>query len=848
MSKPKRVIHPIYAFLPSDVEGLDSLVELALDMRWSWNHSADEVWKQLDPGLWDLTRNPWVILQTVSRDQLLRVLADPVFRKKVDDLLQTSDQAAESSAWFQENYSQAPLSCVAYFSMEFMLSEALPIYSGGLGNVAGDQLKAASDLGVPVVGVGLLYQQGYFRQVIDRTGAQQALFPYNDPGQLPITPLREPNGEWLRLQAMLPGYPVWLRVWQVQIGRVKLYLLDSNDAANFPAHRGITSELYGGGPELRLMQEIILGIAGWRLLCMLGIMPDVCHLNEGHAAFAILERARCFMEETGQPFEAALAVTRAGNLFTTHTPVAAGFDRFEPSLIGQYLGGYAKNGLGISLNELLALGRRNQNDSSEYFNMAYLAVRGSRAVNGVSRLHGEVSRRIFQPLFQRWPEVEVPVGHVTNGVHMSTWDSEEADELWTGACGKERWLGTVETLEEKIRNVPGSMFWECRASARKTLIDYIRERLSRQLAVSGASPEEIEDAKHIFDTNTLTLGFARRFAPYKRPNLLLHDPERLLRILTDPQRPVQLIIAGKAHPADQQGQALISQWIHFIRRPEVRKHVVFLSDYDMLLTERLVQGVDVWINTPRRPWEACGTSGMKVLVNGGLNLSELDGWWAEAYTPEVGWALGDGREHGDDPAWDAAEAETLYVLLEQKVIPEFYGRDQNGIPTTWVARIRESMARLTPLFSANRAVCEYTDQYYIPAAEAYRERAADKGALGADMVNWRRALEQKWVNLRFGEVNVATSGKQHVFEVQVYLNGLEPNAASVELYADGVNGSDPVRQEMIRGQQLVGAENGYIYSARVPATRPATDYTARVRPHRPGVAVPLEAAQILWQR
>jgi starch phosphorylase len=847
MSELQGVSHPIYSFLPSDVEGLESLVELALDMRWSWNHSADEVWKQLDPRLWDLTYNPWVILQTVSRDQLQRVLADPAFRQKVDDLVQAGHQAAESPAWFQDNYPQTPPTCVAYFSMEFMLSEALPIYSGGLGNVAGDQLKSASDLGVPVVGVGLLYQQGYFRQVIDRTGTQQALHPYNDPGQLPITPLREPNGEWLRLEAKLPGYSLWLRAWQVQIGRVKLYLLDSNDPANFPAHRGITAELYGGGPELRLMQEMILGIAGWRLLHTLGIRPDVCHLNEGHAAFAILERARYFMRETGQSFEAALAVTRAGNLFTTHTPVAAGIDRFEPSLVGQYLGEYAKNGLSISLDELLALGRLNQNDSLEYFNMAYLAVRGSRAVNGVSRLHGEVSRRIFQPLFQRWPQVEVPVGHVTNGVHTSTWDSEEADNLWSNVCGKERWMGTVETLGEKIRSIPDSMLWECRASARETLIDYIRERLVRQRAVSGAPSERIEEAKHIFDANTLTLGFARRFAPYKRPNLLLHDPERLLRILTDQQHPVQLIVSGKAHPADQQGQAMISQWIHFTRRPEVGKHVAFISDYDMLLTERLVQGVDVWINTPRRPWEACGTSGMKVLVNGGLNLSELDGWWAEAYTPEVGWALGDGREHGDDPAWDAAEAETLYELLEQQVIPEFYSRDQNGIPTAWVGRIRESMARLTPLFSANRAVREYTDQYYIPAAAAYRERAANKGAIGVEMVNWLRALEQNWGNLRLGEMSATTIGEYHVFEVQVYLNGLETNAVNVELYAEGVNGGNPVRQEMMRGGQLVGAENGYTYGTKVLATRPDTDYTVRIIPHRPGVAIPLEASRILWQ-
>jgi glycogen phosphorylase len=847
MIKAKRVSSPIYNFFPTEVEGFDSLAELALDMHWYWNHSADEVWRQLDPGRWDLTYNPWVVLQTVSRDQLHRALADPAFRKKVDHLLRARRHEAESPAWFQQNHPENPLTSVAYFSMEFMLSEALPIYSGGLGNVAGDQLKTASDLGVPVVGVGLLYQQGYFRQVIDKDGAQQALYPYNDPGQLPITPLRDPNGEWLRLELMLPGYSVWLRAWQVQVGRVKLYLLDSNDPANFPARRGITSELYGGGPELRLNQELVLGIGGWRLLNALGINPEVCHFNEGHAAFVALERARTFMEETGQSFEVALTVTRAGNLFTTHTPVTAGFDRFAPVLIEQYLGWYAQERLGISLHDLLALGRQNPNDSFEPFNMAYLAVRGSGAVNGVSRLHGQVSRRIFTPLFPRWPENEVPIGHVTNGVHMSSWDSEESDALWTGTCGKDRWRGALETVGEDMRGVSDSRLWECRASARQSLVEYVRERLSRQLEASGASPEEVEGAKHIFDANTLTLGFARRFATYKRPNLLLHDPERLLRLLTNPQRPVQLILAGKAHPADRAGQALIQEWTRFIRRTEARKQVVFLSDYDMLLTGQLVQGVDVWINTPRRPWEACGTSGMKVLVNGGINLSELDGWWAEAYTSEVGWALGDGKEHGDDPAWDVAEAEALYGLLEREVIPEFYARDSNGIAVAWVARIRESMGRLTPLFSSNRTVREYTEQYYIPAAMAYRERAANKGALGVPLINWERALERNWPDLRFGEMKIASDEGKHVFEAQVYLGGLDPGTIRVELYADGVNGGEPVRQEMIRGGQLPDA-NGYIYSAQVPSTRPAADYTPRVIPHHSGARVPLETPRILWQR
>jgi starch phosphorylase len=837
----------MYGLLPTDVEGFESLAELALDMRWSWNHYADEVWRLLDPALWELTHNPWVVLQTGSRDKLRQVSADPAFRKKVDGLVQTRRQAAEAPAWFQQTYPQSSLSCVVYFSMEFMLSEALPIYSGGLGNVAGDQLKAASDLGVPVVGVGLLYQQGYFRQVIDKDGAQQALFPYNDPGQLPIAPLRQPNGEWLKLQLNLPGYPVWLRAWQVQVGRVKLYLLDSNDLANYPAHRGITSELYGGGPELRLQQELVLGIGGWRLLHALGIQPEVCHLNEGHAAFAILERARTFMNETGQPFEVALAATRAGNLFTTHTAVAAGFDRFDPGLIEHYLGAYANQKLGTTLHDLLALGRRDPNDSSESFNMAYLAIRGSGAVNGVSRLHGKVSRRLFEPLFPHWPEDEVPVGHVTNGVHVPSWDSAPADDLWTQACGKDRWLWSTRNLEQDICRVSDADLWQLRTAARKTLVEYARERLSKELAASGASPE-VDGAEHLFDHKALTLGFARRFATYKRPNLLLHDPRRLLRLLANPERPVQLIIAGKAHPQDQAGRALIQEWIQFIRRPENRSHIIFLSDYDMLLTENLVQGVDVWINTPRRPWEASGTSGMKVLANGGINLSELDGWWAEAYTPEVGWALGDGQEHGDDAAWDAAEAEALYDLLERAVVPEFYARDRSGIPTAWVKRMRESMARLTPHFSANRTVREYTEQHYLPAAAAYRERAAEKGATARKLVDWRNTLAQKWSSLRFGEVKVETKGEQHVFEIQVCLNDLNPNAVRVELYADEGIGNVPVLQEMKRAGPLAGGSCGYVFRAAVSAARPVADYTARVIPHCDGVAVPLEDARILWQR
>ena len=847
MNAPSPVSKQQYNSPHEDIDGFDSLAELALDLHWSWNHATDEVWRQLDPALWEFTQNPWVVLQTVSKDKLKAVLANPDFRKKIDDLLQSKRRAAAAPAWFQKNHPQSPLECVAYFSMEYMLSEALPIYSGGLGNVAGDQLKAASDLGIPVVGVGLLYQQGYFRQVIDKDGAQQALYPYNDPGQLPIAPLRQPNGEWLRLEIVLPGYSVWLRAWQVQVGRVKLYLLDSNDAANFPAHRGITSELYGGGLELRLKQDMLLGIGGWRLLAALGIQPDVCHLNEGHAAFAVLERACSFMQQNAQPFEVALAATRAGNLFTTHTAVAAGFDRFTPALVEQYLGHYATNKLGISLHDLLALGRENPNDLSESFNMAYLAIHGSGSVNGVSRLHGQVSRQLFSPLFPRWPADEVPIGHVTNGVHHPTWDSAAADALWTKSCGKDRWLGMKENLEQQgIRRVSDVDLWQFRAASAKSLVDYARARLARHYAAAGASAETVDAAKHLFDSNILTIGFARRFATYKRPNLLLHNPERLLRLLSNAQRPVQLIVAGKAHPADLAGQALIQQWVQFIRRPEVREHAIFLSDYDMHLTEHLVQGVDVWLNTPRRPWEACGTSGMKVLVNGGLNLSELDGWWAEAYVPDLGWALGDGKEHGNDPAWDAAEAESLYERLEREVIPEFYTRNEKGIPIVWVHRMRESMARLTPHFAADRAVREYVEQHYLPAAIACQSRTANKGIVGKQMVDWQHNLNQNWAALHFGQVMVETKGEQHLFEAQVCLHGLDPKSVRVELYADAIKGNSPVHQEMTRLHPLADEAGSYIYSATVPAIRPAGDYTARVLPHYEGIAIPLEDSRILW--
>jgi glycogen phosphorylase len=827
--------------------GLAALTALAMDLNWSQNHAAEVVWRELDPALWAATHHPYEVLQQSSREKVRRLLSNPLMRATIDELLQAKARDLSAPAWFQRQYPDSALGTVAYFCMEFMLSEALPVYSGGLGNVAGDQLKAASDLGLPVVGIGLLYQYGYTRQMIDQHGAQQTLHPYYDPARLPIAPLRDQHGGILRIEIPCPDGPLWVRAWRVTVGRVNLYLLDSTDPMNSEVHRGITAELYGGDQERRLTQEIVLALGGWRLLGRLGLQPEICHLNEGHVALVVLERAREFMLQTGQPFAVALAATRAGTLFTTHTAVSEGFDRFTPELMAKYFTDYAR-GLGLTIAQLLALGRRDPGNHAEPFTMAYLAIRGSAWVNAVSRSHGAVSRRLFSPLFPRYPESEIPIGHVTNGVHMSTWESPEADALWSEACGKDRWLNATDALSSQIMGVSDDRIWMMRTAAKQTFVDAIGARLVNLLTDDISSPHEVLRARKRLDPRILTLGFARRFTPYKRPNLLLNDPVRLLRLLNDPVHPVQLVVAGRAHPQDTEGQAEIRKWLRFIAAGEDRHRVVFLNDYDMLLAETLVHGVDVWINTPRRPWEASGTSGMKVLVNGGLNLSELDGWWAEAYSPEVGWAIGDGPEHGDDASWDAHEASELYDRLEHEVIPEFYARNDVGVPLAWVKRIRESMARLTPVYCTNRTMREYTEKYYLPATASYRKRTANQGEFGGQVVAWRKRLDRWWYAIQFSGFRVVAQGQQQLIEVHVRLNDIEPADVLVELYASATTANPELRQEMTTNQPQVDDPGVYKYRATVPTQRPAADFTPRLRPRLDGVSDPLEDPRIVWQR
>jgi starch phosphorylase len=834
------------AYLPRTLpNALRGLIALALDLRWTWFHGHDRLWHRVDAELWEATANPWLMLQKISDQRLDELANDAEFVRDLQEKIAAQQEHLADATWFSRTHANTFPGSIAYFSLEFGVSESLPIYSGGLGILAGDTLKAASDLGIPLIGIGLLYQQGYFRQGLSADGEQLEFYPYNDPTMLPLTPLRDDRGEWINIDVDLPGRTLHLRTWQVTIGRCSLLLLDSNDPLNAPGDRGITSELYGGGSDLRLRQEIVLGIGGWRLLEKLRLNCSVCHLNEGHAAFAILERARFFMAQHDCSFQTALCATRAGNLFTSHTPVNAGFDQFPAELFDSYFRDYAAR-LNIGVSDLLALGRADARQTDASFNMAFLAVRGAGAVNGVSQLHGETSRRVFQPLFPRWPHHEVPIGHVANGVHTPSWDSIAADRLWTQACGKARWRGALETLQENIFQLDDDALWHLRAANRQHLVEFVHERIARQNCGRGARDMDAETCGGLLDANVLTLGFARRFTEYKRPNLLLHDRERLLRLLCDRDHPVQLVIAGKAHPNDAIGKQLLREWHEFLQHPELKSRAVFIEDYDLNVAAHLVQGVDVWINTPRRPWEACGTSGMKVLVNGGLNLSELDGWWAHAYRPDAGWAIGNGCNETNAAVTDANEALQLYQLLETDIVPGFYQRDEHGMPRAWIARIRASMTHYTTEYSSNRMVREYMDRYYAPLAAAYNKRCSNNSADA--IAQWQQQLHQHWQRIYFGNVSWRDDGEQHHCSAPIYFGPLSADWLRVELFADGSDTEPAHCIALTRGAALQDAQNAFLYSATIDTTRPVADYTLRIVPAHPSVSVPLEENHILWHR
>ena len=829
-------------------EALNGLFTLALDLRWSWHHGSDVLWRTLDPETWDSTRNAWLVLNSASGERLDELSRDPEFLARYREQMDVHDRFVRARTWYSEQCRNELDRGIAFFCMEYGLSESLPLYSGGLGVLAGDYLKAASDLGVPVTAVGLLYQQGYFRQAISTDGEQLEFYPYNDPTMLPVSPLRDQDDQWLRVIVPLPGRDLRLRAWVGQVGHCELLLLDSNDPRNEPGDRGITSELYSGDPEKRLQQEMVLGIGGWRLLRALGRNPVACHINEGHCALALIERAFGWAHDNERDFDTARVATRATNLFTTHTSVAAGFDRFPRRLVQLYLSPWLA-GHDLTVDQLMDLGTHNSDQDTTgdpLLNMAWLALNMSGRVNGVSRIHKRVSQTILQDFFPRWPTEDIPVEYVTNGIHTPSWDSEESDELWTRACGKDRWRRPMES-SCPMSGISDQDLWDMRLAQRKRLIHYLRQRLASQHCDHNPGKDPAAACGLLLDNETLTLGFARRFTDYKRPNLLLSDPDRLLALLNHRDKPVQIVLAGKAHPYDKLGKALIRRWKQFSRLPQAEGKVVFIEDYDLGVANQLVQGVDIWLNTPRHPWEACGTSGMKVLVNGGLNLSQFDGWWVEAWNPDVGWAIRSGAtfeelSHTNDH--DESDALELFDLLENQVVPAFYRVDQEGRPRDWIRMIRASMDQLTAHYSANRMVREYVEDFYRPMAALAKQRDPDTAHA---LVEESRTINSHWSRLRFTSIDVEERDGNQTFTVDVYLDGVPAEHIGVELVAEDSEYGPRRVQAMERKQAMEGSFRGWIYQCTVPA-RPDGHYTPRIRVRDDRLNLPLENASVLWLR
>ncbi|MBI5441898.1 MAG: alpha-glucan family phosphorylase [Deltaproteobacteria bacterium] len=844
-----------FTVVPSLPERLAPLLEIANNLWWTWNPEAVDLFRRMDQDLWSATyHNPVKMLGTIDQERLRELETDDVFLSHMDRVGQALARYMSMPTWTDKAHPEFGSTRIAYFSMEFGLHECLPIYSGGLGILAGDHFKSTSDLGLPMVGVGLLYRQGYFHQYLTNDGWQQEIYPENDFYNMPVRLVRTESGKPVRIELLIQGKAVLVQAWKAQVGRVPLYLLDANIEENGPAERAITYQLYAPGVEMRIRQEIVLGIGGIRLLDAVGVNPAVCHMNEGHAAFLGLERIRLLMGKTGLGFWEALEAVRAGSIFTTHTPVPAGIDLFPGDLVASYLTDYVK-GLGIGVHDLLALGRQRPHDAGEPLSMAVLAIRLSGQRNGVSRLHGEVSRKMWAGVWPEIPADEVPIGHVTNGIHVRSWLSDEIARLFDRYLGPQ-WIDEPMNHEvwERVRQIPDNELWRSMERLKERLVGFVRRVLAQQLRRRGAAGHEIQGAEEVLDPEALTIGFARRFATYKRATLLFRDPERLARILNDPRRPVQVLFAGKAHPADNEGKRFIQEIVHFCRRNEFRKRVVFLEDYDINIARYLVQGVDVWLNTPRRPLEACGTSGMKVPPNAGLHLSILDGWWAEAHDGENGWAIGRGEEYADGSAQDEVESHALYDLLEEEVAPLYYERGDDGLPRGWIARVKYAIEHLTPVFDTNRMVREYAEFFYLPAMHHWSRLSQTDFQAARALSRWKGRVSRAWSGVRFVEVSTPDSGEWLVggtFPVRclVHLGDLDPKDIQVELYygpLDAFGGLSEPKKRALR-YEASRDQGVHEFAGEVPCERSGKyGYSLRVLPRHPNLTSPWELGLVAW--
>jgi glycogen phosphorylase len=852
--------HPKYAHsfevvteLPKPLAGL---TRLACNFRWTWHHECRELFREMDRNLWhEVEHNPVRMLNRISPERLKRLAKDSVFLSQLQACEQELDQYLSETTWFDREYpGRSQNTLIAYFCAEFGVSESLPIYSGGLGVLAGDHLKAASDLGVPLVGIGLLYSRGYFRQRLSHDGWQEENYPSIDFFQMPIGLVRGPDHAPLRVEIELHDRTIVCQIWKADVGRIPLYLLDSNVLENEPKDQQITDTLYGGDQEMRIRQEIILGVGGMRALKALGLKPTVCHMNEGHAAFLSVERIRQFMEERNVDYRTARKVIVSGNVFTTHTPVPAGFDHFPAELLERYASKTVES-VGLTLPDFLKQGRIDPANEGETFNMALLAMKNANAVNGVSELHAEVTRSMFADRWPDFPEEESPIEAVTNGIHTTTWLSRRMTELFDNYLSPEwrRNPGDPEVWKA-ILNIPDQEIWEARENQRADLVRTVRRRIHAELERRGFARSEFGAVESILDPRVITIGFARRFATYKRGTLLLSDRDRLKRILFHQERPIQFIVAGKAHPRDDEGKRLIQELVHFIHHEGGRARMVFLEDYDMGVARALVQGVDLWLNNPRRPMEASGTSGMKVVPNGGLNLSVLDGWWDEAFDPTVGWAIGDRHAYGDPGRQDFVDSRSLYYLLESEIAPKFYSSLEAQAPKVWVDMIKASMVKLAPRFSTARMVAEYTSRFYMPSADFF-DGLTDNGLDRARAaLAWRDRMKKEWESVRIERVSDEAGmtnelGSSFEVRAEVELGSLSPEDVLVEAVVGQVGPSRELSGLERFPLDAAGGSGGkfeFRGSIRCGTTG-HRGYAVRVVPRHPDIHVPGELNLVTWE-
>ena len=845
--------------VPSLPENLESLREIAYNLFWTWNNDAVQLFRRLDRKLWEETNhNPVMMLGKIDQARLERRANDDGFIAHMNRVYIQLNVYMQELTWFKKNYgSDNDKPNIAYFSAEFGLTECLQIYSGGLGILAGDHLKSASDLGLPLVGVGLCYKEGYFQQYLTNDGWQQERYELIDFYNQPMNLVLKEDGTPLKIELAFSGRKTYFQIWKIQVGRIVLYLLDTNVAENNEEDKNITRTLYGGNIETRIRQEILLGIGGIRALHALGIKPRVCHMNEGHSAFLALERIRYLIKDQGLSFRQAKDIGFYSNIFTTHTPVPAGIDVFPNELVEKYFGDYYKRELGISGKEFFALGTIIHDREPINFNMASLAMNMAGYVNGVSKLHSVVSKQMWVEGFKDIPFDEIPIDHVTNGVHTRSHLSADMDELLYRYLG-ERFKQKPSDPEvwQRIDEIPDEELWRTHERRRERLIAFARRRMFEQISQRGGSPAELAAAKEVLDPSALTIGFARRFATYKRANLIFRDIDRIADILCDNEQPVQLIIAGKAHPRDEEGKKLIQEIIAFAKEDRLRKRVVFLENYDMNIARYMVEGCDIWLNNPRRPLEASGTSGMKIIANGGLNFSVLDGWWDEAYKSELGWKIGNGEEYEDIDYQDEVEARLIYERLEKEIVPQFYERGDDKLPRNWITMMKKSMKNLGPVFNTNRMVQEYAEKFYFHAFDNRKILMDDEWKKGKEFTNWKNKVINNWHKIRFVKIKEENKdgdmkvGAEYLINANLELGELTPEDVEVQIYFGKIE--DKLHPEAnsaltMKFDKENSSDGAYSYRGKILTDNTGQfGFTIRILPKHPLLINQFELGLIKW--